>query len=198
MIPRRWPAVGAVLLGALVVAIPPNVYLLQHNARARVFVQDTKDLLLSMPDRPIAQRVSPSNRPDPSYAPWVTVGWLLTAARDKKLPRVRPASPELAATQDLNLVLQPLPSGTGVRARQCLGLKHPIRKTLLSDATLKAARGVIAIRNGPSSPMVLPWYLGPLVVTAGPLTVDIAPAHAFFPAQVCIATRRRDAPARRR
>jgi len=84
---RRWRAVAPVLVALVVVVVPLNVHeLVSHeNGRARRLALFRNTALL-IPRLPVAHEVPSALQPFVGVASPVTVGWLLHAERDGKLP----------------------------------------------------------------------------------------------------------------
>jgi hypothetical protein len=85
---RRWRVIAPALAVVLLVAIPVNAHAMVaiENEQAPTLARFRNTLLL-IPQLPLAKHVPRSERPYPTVARAITIGWLLDAARDGKLPR---------------------------------------------------------------------------------------------------------------
>jgi hypothetical protein len=122
---QRWRKATIIIAAVLLIGIPGNLNQFPHFARNRSLITltaVTRQALLIAPRLQLAPALPRSLRPDPFFAPGVTMGWLDDALRDGRLPSLAPVSPIDAATQTLGLILTPS------RHRQ------PRRCTLLSRA----------------------------------------------------------------
>ena len=85
---RRWRAVIPVLIALFVVAVPLNVHeLVTHEDARAPRLALFRNTVLLIPRLPIAHAVPSSVEPFKGVASPVTVGWLLHAAREGRLPQ---------------------------------------------------------------------------------------------------------------
>jgi hypothetical protein len=123
---RRWRAAIPVLVLLFVVAVPLNVHdLVSHeNARAPRLALFRNTVLL-IPRLPLAHKVPSHVQPFKGVASPVTVGWLLHAERDGRLPSPHVTKVNTAvATLRISLVV------AGARITQCRPWRSAITRQL--------------------------------------------------------------------
>jgi hypothetical protein len=118
----------------LLVAIPLNARALVRieNAQARTLARFRSTLLL-IPQLPLAKQVPRSERPYPSVARAVTIGWLLDAAREGKLPRRHfvTAKDRAVATLQISFVLR------RSRTTPCRPLRAPVTRRVPAGGAVR-------------------------------------------------------------
>jgi hypothetical protein len=131
---RRWRVVIPVLVVLFLVAIPVNARALVEieNKQAPTLARFRSTLLL-IPQLPLAKHVPRSERPYPTVARAVTIGWLLDAAREGKLPRRHFVSPKnrAIATLQISFVL------TRSRTTPCRPLRAPVTRRVPAGGTVR-------------------------------------------------------------
>jgi hypothetical protein len=101
---RRWHWFLTIAIALFLLGIPANVHAATH-AQKRLRARDlaTRLTMLSLPNDPRAGTVPRAVRPEPLTAYAVTIGWLLDAERDGKLPRAPVPSSTLQASNRFRL-----------------------------------------------------------------------------------------------
>jgi hypothetical protein len=139
-------------------------------------------VISALPGLANARAVPRSLHPTPSFAAEVTVGWLLDAQRDGRIPTVRPASPRERATDRLRLSIEQV---DGLPDASCTPLRATVTRRIAPGASFGVV-GTILVQSVPRRGTVsapLPFGAG-LLATArthtlradtGPLTLRITP-----------------------
>jgi hypothetical protein len=186
---RRWFFPVAIAL--FVVGIPGNVRSLADTSRkAAVLDQATRRLITSLPRDPLTHAVPRKVRPEPLFAHEVTVGWLLDAAAQHRLPESRRLSAAEIAADNFRLSFVQRPRAA--RPDACKPVTRPVSVTLRKGDVLGLYDNPISVRpdNGrllvPSIPLFFKPADGSSIVVlrnAGP--VHITSTNVFAPARVC-------------
>jgi hypothetical protein len=131
---------------------------------------------------PLARETPLLLRPDPTFAPDVTLAWLLAGVDSGRIPADPSPAPAQLARNRLALSLLEKDGTTG---RTCTPLTAPVTRTLAKGDTLGIHRGAIAVMQVPLARQETPIVYGstfPLsaapdhVLTAvRPLTIHITP-----------------------
>jgi hypothetical protein len=114
---RRWRATTPVLALIVVVGVVGNV-----NA-VRIVNTTDRAFLLALPRSRFASQVPASTQPDPINAPKLTIGWLLNAKEQGRLPTSHSTSADLA-TADLALAVHRV--GGPVPSFKCTTFSRPL------------------------------------------------------------------------
>lgn len=150
---RRLPWFLPVGIVLLLVGIPGNVRALADEQHAAKPVNDaTRQMILSLPRDELAQQMPRDFRPEPRYAAWVSVGWLLDAEAQHRLPAPPPASANDAAANRLRLSFRPEPNSRP--GSVCSRREGPVDVTLQRGDQLALRTAVTITPAG--DPNVLP------------------------------------------
>jgi hypothetical protein len=179
---RTW---GVISLAILLVGVPGNIgrarsYANQPLVRNAAF----KQTILTIGRDPLAARVPRALRPDPSFAPTVTIAWLRSGVASGRIPSSR-ADPLTRRTDDLRLSLMELdhsnrhacrpwhaPIVLTLRVGQEIGATGSFTAVLLSRDPPRASNPVA---YGSSLSNTAPAHT--LIAVAGPETLELIP-HA--------------------
>jgi len=138
----RWRRCLPLAIAVFVVGIPTN---LRAATRAQQVLKTrdsaTRATILSIPFDPLARVVPRSVMPEPTTAGAVTVGWLLDAADDHRLPDPGVIAPRLFASDNFRVSfgrLKRLPPTTN-----CHTLRRPLILDLHNGDTIGVAHGSV-------------------------------------------------------
>jgi hypothetical protein len=83
---RRWAVVGPLALAVLVIGVPGNIASFRDGTYVGPRFDHQRQMVLSVAFSPLAGRVPAGLRPDPRSNSELTIGWLVDARADGKLP----------------------------------------------------------------------------------------------------------------
>jgi hypothetical protein len=183
---RRWRVLAPAAIALFVLGLPANINALARFAHTNTAVdQRTRRLVETLPATPIARAVPRSVTP---VQPFITIGWLLDAARSGRLPKPSPLSHAELRANTFRLSL--LQTSTRAPSREC----HPVVGT--ESVTLPPG-GSIGIEDWPldiadasGTPAGVGLYFNSgngnrLVDVAGTLHLDITSRSPFLPGVLC-------------
>ena len=107
---RRWKPFACVVIVLLLIGLPGNVRAFHPSGLAR-YTLGVPSQILSLTEVPEAGHVRRGLQPFPLGAPGLTIGWLLDAKRDGRLPDPGPLTPGDRASAALALSLDQRPGG---------------------------------------------------------------------------------------
>jgi hypothetical protein len=178
---RRWRYATPVVLVLLLIGLPGNVAAVGDNVGPAARYREYRRGVAALPRDPFARLAPRSLHPTPSFAAEVTVGWLLDAARDGRLPDPPRSTPRQRATDGLRLTLEQRDAYGG----GCPPLRMPTTRRLAEGERIgiQGAVSVQAVARDGAQPQPLPFGTGLLApahrhtlrAVAGPLIVRIAP-----------------------
>jgi len=183
---RRWRVIAPVLAVLLLIAIPANAHALVaiENHQAPTLARFRGTILL-IPQLPVAKEVPRTERPFPTVAGPVTIGWLLDAAREGKIPRRRhsTAKERVVATLQISFVL------TGSPASPCRPLRAPVTRRIPRGAAVRFRGAEIRIGYVSGGTAIEHVYFRTssglaewqLVNVGRPLTARVAPGRVKVP-----------------
>jgi hypothetical protein len=187
---RRWRYAAAVAVALLVVGIPANIGALNDYANARAVTdRQTRRLVTTLPRVPVAREVPRAVKPVHEFPEhFVTIGWLLDAARAGRVPRPGPLTPADIRTATFRLSF--LQSSANVPLRQC--------HTVVDPEIISLRRGEsIGIKGWPFDMTSVaptgesvalsfdPRTGNQLTAVASPLRVRVASRSPFFAVALC-------------
>jgi hypothetical protein len=179
---RRWRVAAPAVVALLLIGVPGNIGKIGDNVAPAERYREQRRVISTLPALANARDTPRSLHPTPSFAAEVTVGWLLDAQRDGRIPTERPASARERATDRLRLSIEQL---DGSHAASCTPLRGTVTRRLAPGASFGIV-GTILVQSIPRTGTVsapLPFGAG-LLATArthtlravsGPLTLRIAP-----------------------
>jgi hypothetical protein len=179
---RRWRVLAPVVVLLLLVGVPGNIAKIGDNVGPAARYREQRRVISALPGLANARAVPRSLHPTPSFAAEVTVGWLLDAQRDGRIPTERPASARERATDRLRLSLGQV---DGIHDASCTPLRGTVTRRLAPGESFGVV-GTILVQSVPRRGTVsapLPFGAG-LLATArthtlravsGPLTLRITP-----------------------
>ncbi len=193
----RWRRVlGVLALAVLLVGVPANVvkakdYLDGPLVRSQ---RAYRQMILSIPREQLAAKVPPTLRPDPGYAPTVTLRWLREGVAQGRLPKPHALGPVDERSNELRLSLMEVNGSTGYKCRR---LGAPLDHTMARGDKIGIIGNVaVVLRAGTGGPSSAPVSFGSgllnqsfvntLVAVEGPLTLRIFPRGRDF---VCLPER---------
>src|SRR5579862_5122502 len=103
---RRWRVLTPIVLLLLLVGVPGNIAKTGRNVGPAARYAAQRRVITALPILPEARTAPPSLHPTPSFAAEVTVGWLLGAVHDHRIPTTRPTTRRDRATDRLRLSLE--------------------------------------------------------------------------------------------
>jgi len=179
---RRWRVLAPVVVLLLLVGVPGNIAKIGDNVGPAARYREQRRVISELPALANARAVPRSLHPTPSFAAEVTVGWLLDAQRDGRIPTVHPASPRERATDRLRLSIEQV---DGVHTASCTRLRGTVTRRLAPGQSFGVV-GAILVESVPRRGTVsapLPFGAGLLAtarshtlrLVAGPLTLRITP-----------------------
>jgi hypothetical protein len=140
---RRWRVLLLPVLALLLVGVPGNVSEFTRHVYATPTASALRSTLLSLPRMELAQRVPEDTLIDPYTYPGVTVGWLLSGAREGWLPKPSgPPTPVQIATNTLRLTLS---QSLGAHGPRCEPLKETTELNLDPGSSLRV-HGTVAVQ----------------------------------------------------
>jgi hypothetical protein len=137
---RRWRVLLPVVVVLFLVGVPGNIAAIRPTGKDRAVLGD-RPVIVALALSPLAREVPRSFHPDPSEAREVTVGWLLDAAADGRIPK-QTISPRLRAAAILDLAFDQ--THEEVRGADCLQVRQPIVRTLARGDVLVFRQGTLA------------------------------------------------------
>jgi hypothetical protein len=122
---RRSRALAPVAFGLLLIGIPGNVDKIVDYDRLNRFALGSEDLILTLPQMPVARQVPREMKPLRKSARDITVGWLLDGAESGRIPAPDRVKPMIAARATLLLSLEQrvVPAAES----DCRVLRAPVR-----------------------------------------------------------------------
>jgi hypothetical protein len=185
---RRWRAIGVVAAALVVVGIPGNVDRIVDYEPLQAGPISQKELILALPQVPLAHQVPPRLRPMPEAARWVTIGWLLSGVRAGRIPVPDHVGPSISAHANLRLSL--FQSQRATEQGHCTVLVHAVTRTLKKGQTLRfngsGQLRVSAAQNPQIALAYKPTDGRTLSAVHGPLTLRLASNNGFpFLAALC-------------
>ena len=154
---RRRRTATPVLLVLLIAGVPGSIAKAVDFAHAAGKWGVTKDTILSIGRMPEARQAPRSLPPDPSFAPEVTVGWILDGVASGRI-RARDPGSTVAATNRLRLSLRETSRAVG---RPCAELKKPVVRHLARGDTVGIHGGSVLVRAAPQgAPLGRPVLYG--------------------------------------
>jgi hypothetical protein len=184
---KRWRRLAPAVAVVLAIGIPGNVRALV-NETDKLVAQTRIDrtFILSVARNPIAKDLPRSLRPH-TFAPDLTIGWLLDSVPSGRVPAPPTLTPTEVATQSLGLALRPAPTA---RPKRCRALRTPVVRVLRKAEALRVASGTVDVvylspEGGESNPR--PLRDAAVVALAGPLRLrlDPSPTNANIPPILC-------------
>ncbi len=100
---RRWQLMAPALAVLVAVSVPGTIGGFGRQYPPKGFADAARANVLAIARSPLSRQVSPSVQPDVSNMPFLTVGWILGAQRDHKLPSGPPTGPLLASLVPVRL-----------------------------------------------------------------------------------------------
>jgi len=188
---RRWRVLAPAAAALFVLGLPANVNALARYAHANTARdQSTRRLVETLPATPIARTVPRSVKPVLEFPkPFITIGWLLDAARSGRLPKSGPLSDAELRVNTFRLSL--LQTSTRAPLREC----HPVvgveRVTLPQGASVAIQSSPLHIAAAPGTPEAgIGLYYNPgngnrLVAVAGTLHLEIKSRSRILPGILC-------------
>jgi hypothetical protein len=175
---RHRRMLGYVAIALLLVGLPGNVNLLVHrDTRLLGFLLGNPDLMLTLPQTPVAHDVPRGLRPAPDVAPDVTVGWLLDGVAAGRVPDPGRVNPAISANATLRLSL--LQSHRPTTVAHCRALHAGVTRTLTMGQAVGIRGGRIRVSLAASPILAVsytPRHGRTLVAVHGPLTVRMESA----------------------
>jgi hypothetical protein len=187
----RWRRALPVAVAIFLIGVPGNISALASaQRRLKPTYTTTRRLMSSLPRVPMARRVPRSVRPDPVGAEPVTIGWLLDAVAQHRLPAPARISPVELATDDFRLSF--LQHAGVAPAVSCRTVRGPITLAVApgdeiglsaSGIFVRPARGLFL---GPAL-LFLPGDGTVLDVVGEPHAVNVRRSSPFqAPPRVCV------------
>jgi hypothetical protein len=185
---RRSRALAPVAFGLLLIGIPGNVDAIVDYDRLNAFALGSKDLMLTLPQIPIAREVPREMKPLRKAAREVTVGWLLDGADSGRIPAPARIDPVIAARATTLLSLQqrvaPAPSA------DCRVLRAPLRLRMDRGDVIGFEGGRLSVTrvgaNAFGGVAYDPDYGRSLGAVAGPLELRLASVDPARPVELCV------------
>ena len=138
---RRWRFSIALFAVLLLVSLVGNVGDFRDESPAVVtYVRQYREFFLTLPRLPVADEIPRNLYNAPTFAPWVSFGWLRDGVESGRIPEPDPMDPVIRATVEGRLVLR---QQTVSRATDC----EPVR----APADLQLGRGSSIRATGPIS-----------------------------------------------
>jgi hypothetical protein len=166
----RWRPLGLLAVGLVLVGVPGNLLAgADDPSRNLALARALKASLLTIAEHPAAVDAPRDLRPEPGAARPVTVGWLLDAARDGRLPDAPDVSDTDRATAELKLLLMERVGETG---RACAPLRGPVELSLARGEAFGVRGGIVSV-----APVEWPEPVRPRPVRFGTTAFNRAPDH---------------------
>ncbi len=139
---RQWRVLAPFALILALVGVPGNVAATGKSFVGEKYFAGYEQMVRSLPRMTLATRVPRDLRPELVNAPFITVGWLLDAARSGRIPAPRASTPQEQLTNRLRLSLEQLDEGTGTR---CVPVGPPVDRDVVAGESF-VVRGAIAVQ----------------------------------------------------
>jgi hypothetical protein len=116
-IARRFRWFLPIGLALFLVGIPGNIRALADEQRAaKPASEATRQMMLNLPRDPLARELARGYKPEPRFAGWVTIGWLLDGVAHHRIPAPPRVSPQDLAGDRLRLSFALRPTSAPVAA----------------------------------------------------------------------------------
>jgi hypothetical protein len=185
---RRWRVLTLPLCALFLVGIPGNLEAVDDDVRNREeWHGPYRSHLLTSAYLPEADELPPTLIPEPLFAQWVSLGWLLDGVDSGRVPKPDSVDPAAQANTLLRLALT---RSTTAPPDGCAPIDGPLDVALAEGDVITVNAGAWITTTTPEGIVSEPLVFGETqpdspVVVAFPLTVKIAALDAGRPPALC-------------
>jgi hypothetical protein len=184
---RRWRLLFVPVIAVFLVGVPGNLDAFSDGLlNSRGWHDEYRQYMLNAARMPLAADVPRDARPEKSFAPWVTMGWLVDGVAAGRVPEPDSVDATMQADATLEVALVPAGSPRG----RCQPVTRETQVELQRGHVIEVNGGVTVVHvvddAVSSTPKSLPAR-GPnqRLVARLPLTVRLLPTDLTRPPRVC-------------
>jgi hypothetical protein len=183
---RRWRVLTIPVIALFIVGIPGNLQAFDQDPANKAFLDSWREYMLNVPLTSGVEEFPRTARPEPVFAPWVTVGWLLDGVAQGRVPKPESVDDVHQANALVRLGLVP---GVVRPRRDCWPLRGPADVQLQRGQAINLNGGMTVVgayRTVRSSPIMFAKGRAQLPVVAQlPFTARLTPIDLANPPALC-------------